>query len=124
MLSAASIVTIVTYYVADYITKFISVIASGSVSSAEINEQTKANIIEQATSKSKRRDNGWIIYGDLDSNGRATGAVAKITPNMIGSGTRASVPQIILILIISICRLNVNNKIQNVWIFYYKIYQQ
>lgn len=94
MLSVTTLLAVTTYCVADYIVEIITTISSGYTTSVDINKQTRANIIEQAQSKSEKRENGWIIYGDLDSNGRATGAVAKITPNMIGGGTTANVPKI------------------------------
>ncbi len=62
-------------------------IADGVISSADANEAVR----EEIHKKHERDDVGWIVYGELDSLGRATGAIAKITKIMPSAGS--DVPQ-------------------------------
>ena len=66
----------------------------GTGSSASICDDVRDNVVDDALSKAddktKRKKKGWIKYLDLDEYGRATGADAYITPDMIGTGSPAN----------------------------------
>ncbi len=61
-------------------------ITDGALDSIDVNDA----VIEETRYKKDNDDLGWIIYGELDELGRATGAIAKLTRFMPMAGTIAN----------------------------------
>ena len=59
----------------------------GTLDSADVNEAVKETIISNSR---KNNGSGWIHYEPLDELGRATGAIAQITRDMLDKGSGAS----------------------------------
>ena len=75
-------------------------ICNGTATSSTVIAKTFDTVIDDALPKIKTKEKdmrqkpprqGWIAYGDLDELGRATGAQALITKDMIKTGSVASI---------------------------------
>lgn len=66
------------------------IVATASVFGVMTSDEAVDAVKEAIISFYNNLQNGWIVYGPLDSYGRATGAVGSITRTMIWTGTATS----------------------------------